>query len=351
MIKTLLFAKKENEDIIKSALNGIEHEKPRKQIGYNWSFHHIINTDLKNYQDCTHFVIDISAFKEQGDEFISLLEELRGKYKFTIILYCAELYGGDKFLDILVRSGFNNIVADYSGKTARESVELMRGDLAECFSESGLSEQKYSRFFIASETETTEKSEPQNTPTVFSDSDVIVTVFGAQKRIGATTLAMSLCEYCGNLNGRALLVLCGESAGMEFDLMKRYFEIEETADVIRVKNFDVTVSDSDTDFGNYDFVVFDCGDIHENVAHIEYCKDADYVFLCGGIGWKELHHTLSAQKYLSEVRYTVVVDTNDSEKFDSFSEDLCMNLNDVVRTDYRDSAEAGKLMKGGCENA
>jgi len=350
MIKPLLIATKENEGILKKALTGIKHE-PRVQSGSNWSLKRFVNTDLKNYMAQTHIILDVSAFQEfnqQGDEFIELLKELQEKHdKAVIIVYCDKLMAGNLFLHRLVKVGFTNIIARYDNVTEAEVCKLMQTDLTEAIT-SGLSEQKYNRFVLTEETVTSSDGREADKPD-FSGESRTVTVFSSQRRIGATTFAMSLCKYVAGHKGKAALVLCCKDAAKEQEFMRKYFSAEEKEGYITINGVDVFIGENADGVDGYNLVVFDCGDVHQNADKLEVFGDVDMVFLCCGVGWKELHHTASTHGYLNGLGYTVVVDA-DEDACDVHKDVLCGNLNEVRAVRFKDSDMVGRLLSSCYKN-
>ena len=342
MIKSLLIATSKTAGILRSVTSELNL---RSQIGLNWSLRQFINADLKNYIDQTHFILDVSAFIEQGDEFIELLEEFRAKHeKAVFIIYCGKFTDGDDILDRLARQGFTNIVAGFSVENDVQKLSLIRADLKECFSENGLSEERYSRFFIKSEIteENAQMKEPDESPS-FLSGQKIISIFGSQSRIGTTTFAMNLCKHVTEQSGKVALVLCDEAAEMEQDLMLAYFNGVKSEKYITVNGFDVYARESVTGIDEYNLVIFDCGDIHQNADKIEKFGGADAVYLCCGVGWKELYHTVSAQKYLTGVTYTAVVN-NDEETCEAHKNKLCRNGNEYAAVDIKEKDKIIQLL-------
>ena len=71
MLNPLLISRKENAGILRricSELGAV----PREIIGEDWSLAVFLKRDLKTYLYQSHFIFDLSAFKEQGDEFVNL---------------------------------------------------------------------------------------------------------------------------------------------------------------------------------------------------------------------------------------------------------------------------------------
>ena len=313
----LLITTRENEGILRQIPKKEGYESPRTQIGSNWSLRRFIDKDLKNYMTQTYFALDITAFIEQGDEFVALLEELRAKHeKCVFVIIGGKLIEGDRLLDSLVQKGFTNIIANFSGEKDNEKFELISKDFKECFSENGLSVERYSRFLIKNETsnEDENQSEIPEKPNThdFSGMEKVICIFGSQSRIGATTFALNLCGNVSAGNGKAALVLVGIDANTELEFMREYFNADCNNDYLSINGIDVFTSDNSEKVCGYNLIVYDFGDIHKNTDCIPFCENSDAVYLCCGIGWKELHHTVSAQNFLTGVKYTTVVLTNDA---------------------------------------
>jgi hypothetical protein len=346
--KTLLISAKENEGILNNVLKELEQEPPRVQSGANWSLRRFIDCDLKNYMAQKFIVLDILSFQEfnrNNEDFIALLHELQEKHmRARIILYCAGLQPGNYFLHQLVQSGFTNIIADYPALPEDKNFELIFGDLKESL-KTGLSEQKYSRFVIPEPVES-DCGEAENCAPDFSDETRIVTVFGTQRRIGVTTFAMSLCRYVAAHGGTSALVLCCSDSGKELELMSEFFSAEIDNGKITMNNINVYTRETATDISGYNLVVYDCGDVKRNADKLDDFKNSDMIFLCCGIGWKELYLVTTANTYMSSSTYTAVVNAElDSCKL--HRDVLCANYNSCAAVDFRDCVAVGQLVFGG----
>jgi len=340
LIKPLLIAKNENAGILKKALVELEHHTPRYLIGSCWSLKSFINSDLKSYMAQTHFVFDDSAFIERGDEFIELLSELREKHeKVTLIIYCNKFKTGDLFLRRLVEAGFTNVIAGYKDSTEIKNCELMLADLREALTD-GLSEQKYERFFISEEPEDeTVDTEDGNAEVENPENPIeqkTIAVFGSQRRVGTTTFAMSLCSNAVKNGGKAVLVLTGEDAESEQEYLCKHFNGANNDGFITVNDIDVFANEVATGMDDYSLVVFDCGWVQENTDKIEKMQEVDGLYLCCGIGWKDLKHVSSAHLCLQSMTYTVVVNTEDETLLGKYNEELCKNCNEAIGVRFDD---------------
>ncbi|MDR2558078.1 MAG: hypothetical protein LBC86_00825 [Oscillospiraceae bacterium] len=351
-IDPVFFARGKNSKLLGNALN---QKIERALIGSTWSLRRIMNSDLKNYKAQSHFVIDFSAFVDSREEFTAALEDLCKIYSGVIVLYFDDLCvgdNGDEFLDTLVRSGFTNIVAGYSGISEKENIKLILADLAECFTQNGLSEQKYSRYLIQSASVDNGVDESSSDTTLHEvqgqipQNSLTLNVFGSQHRIGTTTFALGLCEYCVNQGGRALLVLCATDSDEEFGEMRGYFGYDEKADVISHKGFDITTDKMVFSAADYNLVVYDCGEVSRNAELVQKYDTANFIFLCCGIGYKEHYLTATAQHHLNGVEYTAVVNTDNEENCRAFGELLSKNLNEYVCGDFRDMRGISERIMG-----
>ena len=73
---------------------------PREIIGEDWSLAVFLKRDLKTYLYQSHFIFDLSAFKEQGDEFVNLCAGIYyQKSDANIVIYTDNCYPGDEILD------------------------------------------------------------------------------------------------------------------------------------------------------------------------------------------------------------------------------------------------------------
>ena len=145
MINPLIITRKENAGLFRKVCHELGATQ-RELVAEEWSLSLFLKSDLKNYTFQSHYILDISAVKEKGDDFISLCEGITyQKDNANIIIYADQSYPGDSFLDKLVHCGFTNIVANYTDVDEKTNLTQMTEDLKECLS-SGLSKQKWRRF-------------------------------------------------------------------------------------------------------------------------------------------------------------------------------------------------------------
>ena len=128
-------------------------------IGEDWSLAVFLKRDLKTYLYQSHFIFDLSAFKEQGDEFVNLCAGIYyQKSDANIVIYADNCYPGDEILDKLVHNGITNIVANYPDADEKTNISMMAQDLKECITE-GLSQCSLPR-----KTQKTDKQNTKNPP-------------------------------------------------------------------------------------------------------------------------------------------------------------------------------------------
>ena len=66
-----------------------------------------LKRDLKTYLYQSHFIFDLSALKEQGDEFVNLRAGIYyQKSDANIVIYADNCYPGDEILDKLVHNEY-----------------------------------------------------------------------------------------------------------------------------------------------------------------------------------------------------------------------------------------------------
>jgi hypothetical protein len=359
---TLLIATSENEGILDRIFKNLEQLPPRVLPGSNRSLRNFINTDLKSFMRQSYIVLDVCAFQEFGEyggEFIALLGELQQKHsKAKIIVYAIDFKAGDLFLHNLVKSGYTNVIAGYSDISDGDCCELIQEDLTEALT-TGLSEQKYSRF-VLSESSFAESIQGDSETAVAEISTLnyslilntsrAVTVFGAVRRIGVTTFAMSLCRYVADNGGRVALVLCCSDGKSELESMSRYFDVEPNDDCITVNGVNIFTVESADGFSGYNLVVYDCGDINlksnsDKVERFGTSDKTDAIYLCCGVNWKELNAITKAHEKLNGLRYTAVVNADVSD-CEAYCDVLCGNLNSYAAVDFRDSTAVGSLVYG-----
>ena len=195
MLNPLLISRKENAGILRRICYKLG-AVPREIIGEDWSLSLFLKCDLKNYLYQSHYIFDISAFKEKNDDFVNLCAGIYyQKSDANIIVYADNCYPGDEILDKLVHNGITNIVANYPDVDEKTNISMMSQDLKECIAE-GLSQQKWRRFdksfdAFAEAREAARIAEKEKEKPRYSQSNISIAVVGAQGRIGATIFAGS----------------------------------------------------------------------------------------------------------------------------------------------------------------
>ena len=92
MTNPLLISRKENAGILRKICSEIG-ATPREISGDEWSLALFIKTDLKNYMYQSHYVLDVSAFLEKGDDLVALCEGIAlQKDPNSIIIYADHFF-------------------------------------------------------------------------------------------------------------------------------------------------------------------------------------------------------------------------------------------------------------------
>lgn len=336
MISPLLIARKENAGILLKICAELG-AAPREMIGDDWSLELFLKSDLKNYLFQSHYVLDVSAFTEKDNEFISLVEGITyQKDDANIIIYADGYYEGDNFLNEFIRRGITNIVANYSGVDESTNVEMMREDLKECLQD-GLSKQKWRRFdksfdAFAEAREAAAKAEKEQSRPRYQSSVLHIAVVGAQSRIGATTFALRLAKYFQNRDGDSVVVCAHQRGIPQLEMMKDMFDdSEETgAEIFSVNGIDICTSDADPQ-KNYNAEIYDFGNTPASDLNF---AGFDKIYLVGGTSWNELPMIYSAQLPLNSINYTVALNFSDSAAIEKYRELLSVNLNDVIHIPF-----------------
>ncbi|MDR1754095.1 MAG: hypothetical protein LBR74_04215 [Eubacterium sp.] len=324
MINPLLIARKEYADILKKICAELETSEPRRQIGNEWSMATFLRSDLKNYMLQTHFVFDVSAFREKDDEFISLLEGIQlQNTKARIIIYAPEYKAGDPLLEKLVNSGYTNVVAGYDSKNEMINSEQMYDDLKECFSKNGLPSKKYNRYIKHTFTQ-----EPVEEPTSYKNSRFTVAVVGTMNRIGVTTYGIHLCDYVARHGGKAAIVMFGSGGELQHKMLSVYLSGAEIEKGFTARGVDFFTGSDLPEFANYNLVVYDFGSNIDNAR--EWLDSANQITLCGGVKWNELGRQSAAEKSLAGYNYTLAV---------NFShENICRNYDEMLKRNVSEYA-------------
>ena len=361
MINPLLITRKENAGILRricSELNAV----PREMIGEDWSLAVFLKRDLKTYLYQSHFIFDLSAFKEQGDEFVNLCAGIYyQKSDANIVIYADNCYPGDEILDKLVHNGITNIVANYPDVDEKTNISMMVQDLKECITE-GISQKKWRRFdksFDAfaeareatrktlNKTKSTRSNERthgsdfvtlrfiQRVPVIaekekekprYSQSNISIAVVGAQGRIGATTFAMRLAAYFKSHDGESLVVCANKRGFPQLEMMSEYYGGTEQNGIYTINGIDICTALTESE-KQYNVQIYDYGSLPTSELKLD---SFDKVFLIGGTSWNELPMIYMAQQPLNSVNYTVAVNFSDKAAVEKNKEFLMLNLNEVI---------------------
>jgi hypothetical protein len=161
---------------------------------------------------------------------------------------------------------------------------------------------------------------------------------------------MSLCRFVVANGGQAALVLCCSDCESELEHMSGYFGAAIAGNRIAVNGVDVFAGEPANALDDYNLVVYDCGDINlksnsDKVERFGVSDKTDAIFLCCGIGWKELHHVTKSHEKLNGLRYIAVVNADESA-CEAHHEVLCGNLNGHAAVDFRDCSGVGAVVYG-----
>jgi hypothetical protein len=343
MITPVLIATKQNEEILKKVCLEVGTAPPRMIVGSNFNFAVYVKKDMRSHTSATHFILDVSAFREQGADFIDCLKamEYQKNPNAKVIIYADRFYENDDFLWELYQAGYTEIAANYNAKDKRKNAKMMFDDLRECLSESGLSEEKkrrydrnYSNRTLAEKQETTAAETEHD----YSKSKFIVAVAGAMERIGTTTLAVQICDYITRKGGAAAVVFAddnGKTAEHESGFEHRQLEQlreeyggKNHGNYVSVGGVDVYLPEADVEIEKYNAVVIDCGNVSATPENIdEHCKTADFVILCGGAKMTELVPTALIQKKFNDTEYVLAVNFADKSDCERHGKYLTLNEN------------------------
>ncbi|MCL2076859.1 MAG: hypothetical protein FWH08_00430 [Oscillospiraceae bacterium] len=324
MINPLLIARKENADILKIFSDEPNIATPRKQIGNEWSLKTFLQSDLKNFKLQTHFVFDISAFEEQGDEFISLLEGIQYQNENArIIIFASEFKAGDEFTENLVKNGYKNIIAGYGTTNELKNSELMLDDLRDCFSPKGLPPKKYNRFIKHAMLETVIEDAIS-----YKDCRISVAVVGTMSRIGATTYGIHLCDYFIRHGGSAAFVMFGDSGALQYKMLSMYLGGVEMGSGFSARGVDFYIESEMPARDKYNLVIYDLGCNVEDVGNL--LESANQITLCGGVSWNELGRQTEVEKKLIGYNYTLAINYSYEQICRNYDELLKHNLKSYV---------------------
>lgn len=333
MINPLLISRKENAGILRKICTEIG-ATPRELSGDEWSLALFIKTDLKNYMYQSHYVLDVAAFQEKGDELIALCEGIAlQKDPSSIIIYADHFFPGDDFLDKLVHKGIHNIVANYPDVDEKANITNMMADLKECLT-TGLSRQKWRKYdktfdAFAEAREAALIAEKEREKPRYSQASLHIAVVGAQSRIGTTSFALRMAEYFHSRDGESVVVCASKRGADQLEMMKTCYEEAKIQDGVYTIN-GIDICSSDTDAAKvYNAEIYDFGSKQPTDF-----SGFDKIYVVGGTSWNELPMIYDIQNDLNKVNYTVAVNFSDEATIEKNRELLSVNLNDVICLPY-----------------
>lgn len=330
MINPLIITRNENAGLFRKICSETGAGQ-RELIGSDWSLALFLKRDLKNYTYHSHYVFDVSAFKEKGDELVSLVEGVTYQNdNANVVIYADGFYAGDDFLDKLVHSGITNIVAGYPDLNEKDNFAAMTEDLKECLT-TGLSKTKWRRFdnsfdAFAQAREAAEIAEKEMSKPRYSKADLHIAVVGAQSRIGATAFALRLAEYFHSRDGESVVVCAAKRGIPQLEMMNELYGGTEQDGIYTISGIDICSADVEPK-RSYNAEIYDFG--NTRTSELDF-KDFDKVYVVGGTSWNEIPMIYAAQPPLNNINYTVAVNFSDNEAVEKFREALSVNLNDVI---------------------
>ena len=322
MLNPLLISRKENAGILRricSELGAV----PREIIGEDWSLAVFLKRDLKTYLYQSHFIFDLSAFKEQGDEFVNLCAGIYyQKSDANIVIYADNFYPGDEILDKLVHNGITNIVSNYPDVDEKTNISMIT---------EGLSQKKWRRFdksfdAFAEAREAARIAEKEKEKPRYSQSNISIAVVGAQGRIGATTFALRLAAYFKSRDGESLVVCANKRGFPQLEMMNEYYGGSEQNGIYTINGIDICTALTEPE-KQYNVQIYDYGSLPTSELKLD---SFDKVFIIGGTSWNELPMIYMAQQPLNSVNYTVAVNFSDKTAVEKNKEFLMLNLNEVM---------------------
>lgn len=331
MINPLIITRNENAGFFRKVCAEID-ATPRELIGDDWSLALFLKRDMKNYAYQSHYILDVSAFKEKDDMFLSLVESLTYQNEnANIIIFAGNLYDGDRLLDKLVHSGITNIVANYSNLSEKDNIEAIISDLKECLT-NGLPKNKWRRFdssfdAAALEREMAELAEKEKTKPHYSKAQIHIAVVGAQSRIGATTFALRLASYFNARDAQSVVVCAAKRGIPQLEMISEMYG-GQLQDGIYTIEPEIDICDANAEPQKfYNAEIYDFGSTQTSAIDF---NDFDKVYVIGGTSWNELPMIYEAQLPMNKVRYTVGVNLSNADVIDKFKDALSVNLNDII---------------------
>ncbi|MDN8588145.1 hypothetical protein Q0V21_05100 [Paenibacillus sp. 11B] len=245
-----------------------ELELPIKKLIGSFSLNSFVVKDMRFYSHVRYLAIERGAIKETNEEMIQALLSFQMMYEMRVIVISEGLPESSPFFQGLLQANVPNVVT-------AEQMEIIKGEIRECFSELGMHRKN--------SVETLHNSvDPQLNTSLdkveqyhFTCSNFTIAIAGCDRRVGVTTTAFNLVCWINAHGGTACYVEANSYNHLAH--IVQLFKPEQSGNAY-------VIEDSDFYFTNelnrdYNFIIVDCGIIREKIVQEDF-RHADIRLLC-----------------------------------------------------------------------
>ena len=296
-----------------------QHESHNNLSKMTGTFHlnYFVVRDMRSFMHCEEIIIDRQCCDDTNDDFVKSLEEFMTMYDTRITVICAGLPQEDWLFQNLLKIGVGNIVT-------ASVLEDIQEEVLDCLSEQGL--QKYNACERAN---ARKMGEHYN----FNCTNVKIGVFGSQKRIGTTTMALGLANWLNKVGATVCYVTNNNE-------MLQPIAMEYGADWTGgnfIANRITFAAEQVND--NYNFIIYDNG------VDLDKVNDADEIVLLYGTKTYEIPFVMRAKQFLNNKRVFVCSVFSDKDIQELFAENNYTNLSMEYQPSLLDTDTNRKIYK------
>jgi hypothetical protein len=230
----------------------IELELPVKKLIGSFSLNSFVIKDMRFYSHVHYLAIERGAIKETDEEMVQALLSFQMMYEMRIIVISEGLPESSPFFQELIQADIQNVVTG-------ETIDMIKDEVRECFSEVGMVRRKPARESIATEGMPQSSTVEEVPQFRFNCTNVMIAIAGCDRRMGVTTTAFNLVCWINAHGGTACYV--EENANNHLAHIIQLFKPEQSGNAYILENSDFYFSRELN--REYNFIVKDCGTLFE----------------------------------------------------------------------------------------
>lgn len=240
---------------------------PKKMIG-SFSLMQFVIRDMRNFSHCKYFVIDRKAVTEKDDELIQAINSFKTMYSSRIIIINEDLGEYDSLIQKLVNAGVTDIVT-------ADTIDEIKAQILECLSDNGMERYKVKQKTPVVADNIEKSGEKQFEKYRFNCKNIKIAVAGSQRRTGVTTTAINFANWLSARGATVCYIEANNHSHLQW--LINLYNMEQKGNAYTL--FDVDYYITKELEKDYNFIIYDCGEIKEALQ--EDFSEADVRVLCG----------------------------------------------------------------------